>query len=123
MESEPTAVEPTEEILRRIAERLKAMGNTVRLRILHALEDGELTVGEIQARVGGSQANASKHLANLRNVGLVASRREGVNVYYRVSDEMVFTICQAVCDSLLDRANAEVTAIEQTREHLLPSRS
>ncbi len=105
----------TDKVLDRIAERLKAMGNPTRLRILHALEDGELTVGEIQRRIGGSQANASKHLANLRNAGLVASRRDGVNVYYQVSDEMVFAICRAVCDSLLDRANAEVAAIERAR--------
>ena len=111
----------TEQVLDRIAERLKAMGNPVRLQILHALEDGELTVGEIQERIGGSQANASKHLANLRNAGLVASRRNGVNVYYRVSDEMVFAICRAVCDSLLDRASADLAAIEEARDAMLPS--
>ena len=115
--------DPTEEVLRQIAERLKAMGNTSRLRILHTLEDGELTVGEIRRRIGGSQANASKHLANLRNAGLVSARRQGVHVYYSVSDEMVFTICRAVCDSLLDRAEAEVAAIERARDTLLPSRS
>lgn len=113
----------TEEVLQRIADRLKAMGNRVRLRILHALEDGELTVGEIQRRIGGSQANVSKHLANLRDAGLVSSRREGVKMYYRVGDEMVFTICRAVCDSLLDRANAEVEAIERARDKLAPSGS
>ena len=112
--------EATEQVLDRIAERLKAMGNRVRLQILHTLEDGELTVGEIQRRIGGSQANASKHLANLRNAGLVASRRDGVKVYYRVCDEMVFAICRAVCDSLLDRASAEVAAIERARDAMLP---
>lgn len=112
----------TDEVLQQIAERLKAMGNPVRLRILHTLEDGELTVGEVRQRVGGSQANVSKHLSQLRNAGLVGSRREGVRVYYRVSDEMVFTICRAVCDSLLDRANAEVAAIEQARDRMLPTR-
>lgn len=109
----------TEDILRRIARRLRAMGNTTRLRILHALESGELTVGEIRRRVGGSQANVSKHLASLRNAGLVDARRDGVRVFYRVVDEMVFTICRAVCDSLLDRATAEVAAIERARSDLL----
>lgn len=108
-----------EEILQRIADRLKAMGNKVRLRILHALEDGELTVGELRERIGGSQANVSNHLATLRAAGLVSSRRDGVKVYYQVSDEMVFTICRAVCDGLLDRANAEVTAIQEARSRFL----
>ena len=113
----------TEEVLQRIADRLKAMGNRVRLRILHALEDGELTVSEIRRHVGGSLANVSKHLAHLRQAGLVKSRREGVKVYYRVGDELVFTICRAVCDSLLDRANAEVAAIERARDSIVPPRS
>lgn len=113
--------EANEQILNRIAERLKAMGNPVRLKILHALEDGELSVGEIQEQIGGSQANASKHLANLRNAGLVASRRDGVNVYYRVCDEIVFAICRSVCDSLLTRANADLAALEQARDATLPS--
>lgn len=116
------ADEANEQILNRIAERLKAMGNPVRLQILHALEDGELTVGEIRARVGGSQANSSKQLARLRSAGLVEARREGVRVHYRVSDDLVFTICRAVCDSLLADARAKVAAIERARDELPPAR-
>ena len=49
-------MEISEELLDRIAQRLKAMGNPTRLRILHALEDGELSVSEIVDAVDGSQA-------------------------------------------------------------------
>jgi len=104
--------------MERIAVRLKAMGNPVRLKILHALEDGELFVGEIVTRVGSSQANVSKQLGVLRGAGLVDSRREGVSVHYRITDPMVFDICHAVCDSLLDRANLEVETIEKGRTQL-----
>lgn len=109
----------SDEILERIAARLKAMGNPFRLKILHSLHQGELSVSEILARVGGSQANVSKHLNVLRGVDLVRSRRDGMNVCYQISDPTVFAICRTVCDSLLDRASAEVAAIEAAREKMI----
>lgn len=105
----------SDQLIDRIAHRLKAMGNPIRLKILHALEDGELAVGQVVTRVGSSQANVSKQLAVLRGAGLVESRREGVTVRYRISDPMVFEICHAVCDSMLDRANVEIETIERGR--------
>ncbi len=107
--------EITEEILERIAARLKAMANPFRLRILQALHEGEHSVTQILARVGGSQANVSKHLNVLRGADLVTSRREGVSVYYRISDASVVSICDTVCDSLLHHAHTEVAAIAQGR--------
>ena len=108
-----------EELLDRIAVRLKAMGNPFRLRILHAIYDGELSVSEILARVGGSQANVSKHLNVLRNADLVSARRDGVSVYYRISDATVFAICRTVCDSMLEQASSEVAKIAAARAKLL----
>lgn len=90
----------TDDLLERIAERLKAMADPTRLKILHTLEEGERNVGEILEQVGSSQANISKHLAVLRKAGLVAARRDGMNVLYRVADNTVFNICRVVCDSL-----------------------
>jgi len=97
--------------MERIAVRLKAMGNPIRLKILHALEDGELSVGQIANRVGSSQANASKQVGVLRGAGLVDSRLEGVSVCNRITDPMVFDFCRADSDSLLDHAKREVEAI------------
>ena len=95
------------------------MGNPFRLRIIHALHGGELTVSEILERVGGSQANVSKHLNVLRGADLVSHRRDGVSVYYRISDATVFAICQSVCDSLLHQASAEVATIAEARARML----
>jgi DNA-binding transcriptional ArsR family regulator len=112
----------SEELLDRIAVKFRAMANPVRLKILHALEEGELSVTEILARIGGSQANASKHLGVLRGADLVSSRREGVSVFYQISDPAVFVICDAVCDSLHERATAEIETIERGRVDLLSAR-
>ena len=103
--------ELSEEVLERIASRLKAMGNPFRLRILQALHEGEMSVNEILSRVGGSQANVSKHLNVLRGADLVRSRREGVSVLYQISDATVFSICESVCVSLLHQASTEVATI------------
>jgi DNA-binding transcriptional ArsR family regulator len=100
-------MKPTHELLTRIAERLKALADPTRLKILHSLEEGERTVTEILAEVGGSQANVSKHLGLMRRVGILEARREGVNVYYRVIDPAAFAVCRSVCDALEQRADSE----------------
>ena len=109
----------TEQLLERIADRLKAMADPMRLHILHVLQGGERCVTEILGQVGGSQANVSKHLSVLRRVGLVGCRREGVNVYYRIEDATVFAICESVCNSLERQVNAEKQEIEQGRAAML----
>ncbi len=112
-----------DEILERIAAQLKAMGNPFRLKILHALDESELSVNQILATVGGSQANVSKHLNTLRNAGLVQRRSAGVNALYSISDADVFEICHAVCDSLLKRANTEAQLIADVRRTLVAGSS
>ena len=109
----------SEQLLEKIAERLKAMADPMRLYILHALQGGERCVGDILGEVGGSQANVSKHLSVLRRAGLVDCRREGVNVYYRIDDPTVFTICSTICDSLERQIEIDKREIEQGRAAML----
>jgi len=91
---------PGDELFGQIAERLKALADPNRLRILHALEDRERNVSDLLAELGGSQANLSKHLARMRRAGILASRREGTSVYYRVADPAAFAVCRTVCDAM-----------------------
>jgi DNA-binding transcriptional ArsR family regulator len=97
--------------LHMIADRFKVLAEPMRLKILHTLWDGELTVGEIIAATNALQANVSKHLGILQQAGLVNRRRDGLNVYYRICDEMVFELCEAVCASLHDRLTAQIGEI------------
>lgn len=112
---------PSEELLGRIADTLKAMADPTRLRILHCLHAGELCVSDILSRVGGSQANISKHLSVLKRAGLVDCRREGLNVYYRIIDEGVFTICENVCESLEHRVDRDRDMIARGRDEWSPA--
>ena len=116
----------SEELLHRIAEVLKAMADPTRLKILHSLHYGERCVSDILEVVGGSQANVSKHLSVLKRAGLVDCRREGLNVFYGIVDQSVFTICRNVCDSLevrLDREHQAVLQGRQEIEHVEPVKS
>jgi DNA-binding transcriptional ArsR family regulator len=83
-----------------IARRFRAIGEPMRIRLLDRLRDGEATVGELSDALSASQQNISKHLAVLADVGILGRRKEGNRVYYRVIDEGVFALCEAVCGSV-----------------------
>ena len=77
------------------ANLFRTLANPTRLRILELLQvAGSLTVGEIQQRLGVGPANVSQHLAVLRAQGLVATRREGTSVWYRVRDPEVYKLLE-----------------------------
>ncbi len=86
-----------------IAARFKVLAEPLRLRMLIALSDGELSVTEIAEAVEASQPNISKHLKMLQDAGLVKRRQEGNTVYCSVADETVFELCDVVCSSLRER--------------------
>jgi len=66
---------------------LKSMANECRLLVLcHLAAEDELSVGQLQDRVGLGQSALSQHLAKLREEGLVATRKESQTVFYRVCD-------------------------------------
>lgn len=93
-----------------VAEWLKALSDPTRLRLLHALKNGgERSVTDLLAGCSCSQANVSRHLAVLREQGLVSCRRDGMRILYRIADPAVFAVCETVCSSIgrpLPRAEA-----------------
>ena len=66
------------------ATMMAALSHEARLRVLCDLVVGERTAGELVERSGLSQSAMSQHLARLREEGLVATRREGVSIYYSI---------------------------------------
>jgi DNA-binding transcriptional ArsR family regulator len=89
-----------------IARRFRAIGEPMRIRLLDQLRDGEATVGELSAALAASQQNVSKHLAVLADAGILGRRKEGNRVYYRIVDEGVFALCEAVCGSVQEQLRA-----------------
>ena len=85
-----------------VGARLKAMANDRRLMLLCKLvEQGEMTAGELARAVGLSQSAGSQHLARMRDEGLVAFRRDGQTLWYRIADPrteaLMATLYQLYC--------------------------
>ncbi len=90
-----------------VARRFRTLGEPYRLRLLQILESGEKTVGDLVEALVGNQSNISKHLQILHDAGLVSRRREGTSIYYRISDPMVFRLCELVCRSAAERSRED----------------
>lgn len=69
-----------------IANRLKALSDPTRLRIVRLLDHGELCVCDVMAALDLPQSRVSRHLAYLENSGWVTGKRKGKWVYYRLAD-------------------------------------
>ena len=88
-----------EDMLSRSAEAegfLKQLSNSKRLMILCVLSEGELSVGELNQRVPLSQSALSQHLAKLRAVGFVSTRRESQSIFYKLADPRVVSIIHSL---------------------------
>src|SRR5690554_4866184 len=77
---------------------LKSLGNGHRLMVLCHLVSGEKSVGEIEQQLELSRSSLSQHLGRLRNQGIVASRKEGTTVYYRIVDEKSLRVLECLYD-------------------------
>ncbi len=94
----------------------KALSSAHRLELLEVLAQGEHSVEVLADETGMSVANASQHLQVLRAAQLVDVRREGVYIYYRLADERVFTLWQAM-RQVGEVRIAEIDRIVQTYLH------
>ncbi len=101
------AVDPM--LLPLLAERLRALGDPQRLRLMRALSDGPRTVGELVDLVGTTQPNVSRHLARLEQAGWVTRERDGNRVLVRISDEVSGDLCELLC-ALVRRQAARAAA-------------
>lgn len=82
------------------AELFGVLATPLRLRILNAICTGERSVGEIMEAVDSTQPNVSQHLKVLYQAGVVAKRRVGNLVYYRVQSEKAVQLCRTVCTQI-----------------------
>lgn len=85
------------------AELCKVFADPTRLVIIHELRGGEKAAGSLVETLGVPQSVVSRHLALLRNRGVVKSRREGTNIYYRLTDPKIGEACDIVHTILLNQ--------------------
>ncbi|MBI5435375.1 MAG: winged helix-turn-helix transcriptional regulator [Planctomycetes bacterium] len=96
-----------------VAEQFKALGEPARLKLLNRLMESEANVNELAAAAGMSQANASKHLAQLAQAGLVVRSKVGTNAIYSLGDERLRELCDLMCERALQRAQTSLAAMKR----------
>jgi len=85
-------------VAERVAEVLKALAHPVRLQIAALLEHEERCVGDIVAALQAKHAITSQQLSMMRDKGVLASRREGAKVYYRLNNPNVIKLLHCIYD-------------------------
>lgn len=101
--------------MKNLAQTFKALADETRLRILALLTQGELCVCDLMAILQLPQSTVSRHLAYLRNAGLLTDRREGVWMYYRLAEQlpvMQGQTWQGLIAQLLTQQQAERDLVE-----------
>ena len=95
--SDTVAEQDSGRVFELAAELFSLLGTPMRLRILSALCDGERSVSELLAQIKTTQPNLSQHLAVMYKSGVLARRKDGVQVLYRVQSERAVALCRSVC--------------------------
>jgi ArsR family transcriptional regulator len=82
------------------ADFLKTLAHPVRLQIIEYLKNGEESVGELVKELGVEQSSLSRHLAILRELGVLKARQEKKNVYYSLQDHDIFKVLRPIAELL-----------------------
>jgi DNA-binding transcriptional ArsR family regulator len=93
------------------ADLFRLLATPLRLQIISALCGQERNVSQLLAQINTSQPNMSQHLASLHRAGVLAKRREGTQIFYRIGDQRAAAMCRAVCMQIaMDAEEASTTA-------------
>jgi DNA-binding transcriptional ArsR family regulator len=95
------------------AELFSVLSTPMRLRILSAVCEREKSVSQLLAEIDTTQPNLSQHLTVLYRAGVLAKRKEGTQVIYRVQSEKAVQLCRSVCTQVA------IELEEQQHEHSL----
>jgi ArsR family transcriptional regulator len=82
------------------AETFRVMSAPMRLKIINCLCEEEKNVGQLLEEIDTTQPNMSQHLNTLFKAKILGRRRDGVQIYYRIINERVVTLCRAVCTQI-----------------------
>ncbi len=106
LQKKPSELSQPEEVFEMAAELFRVMSAPMRLKIISCLCDGEKNVSHLLGRIDTTQPNMSQHLNTLYQAGILGKRREGVQIYYRIVDDRVATLCLAVCAQIADETSS-----------------
>ncbi len=98
------------------AELCSAMGHPLRVQIVHLLRDGPRRVSAIAEELNVTQATVSRHLAILRNVGILSCQRQGTDMIYQISSPKIPEICESMRKALLERESQRSEIFQNIEE-------
>jgi rhodanese-related sulfurtransferase/DNA-binding transcriptional ArsR family regulator len=101
---------PKHEVFEQLARIGSALSSSVRLEFLELLAQGERSVDDLSSMTGTAVANTSQHLQKLRQAGLIAARKQGQFVFYRVAGDTVMRLL-TVLSHVGEAHNAEIERI------------
>jgi DNA-binding transcriptional ArsR family regulator len=96
----PSQLDKADEVFEKAAELFRVMSATMRLKIISCLCDGERNVSYLLSKIDTTQPNMSQHLNTLYQAGILGKRRDGVQIFYRITDDRVPALCRALCTQL-----------------------
>ena len=99
--------ESMNEVFEEVANYFSLLCEPTRLKILYAVCNGERSVGDIVAQVESTQANVSRQLTLLYRAKILARRKEGTQVFYRVDYEKTIDLCKSVCGRIAVEVGGE----------------
>ncbi len=85
------------------ADVCKIFSSAKRLEILNTLKQKEMSAGELIEKTGLSKANLSQHMSILRSKGVIMTRKEGLNIYYRIANPKIIQACNLMREVLLEQ--------------------
>ena len=108
-------LETSPKTLAPVADYFKILSEVSRLQVLCCLKSGAKNVTEIIEMTGLGQANVSKHLKAIAQMGMVSRTQIGVSVYYEISDPLIFELCELVCTRLGERLQDQSEQLKQLK--------
>lgn len=115
MSHDPEQEQEQDRVFESAAELFGVLATPIRLKIISAVCNGERNVSDLLAQIGTTQPNMSQHLATLYRAGVLAKRREGTQIYYRLQSERVAMLCRAVCTQIAVELDADASIPAQER--------
>jgi DNA-binding transcriptional ArsR family regulator len=95
------------------SEIFQGLAHPTRIAIVELLRQGELSAGQLIAKLGIEQANASQHLAVLRGKQIVVSRKAGNQVYYSIRDRALIEVLEILRRYFYSQLNSTVNLLKQ----------
>lgn len=105
-----------DDIFKLHADICKTFTNPKRLEIISVLQDAEMSAGQLLKQINISKANLSQHMSILIQKGIVIARREGINVFYSLSDKRITKACDLMREVLIKKLEQDSKVLEKIKK-------